>query len=121
MTRLSAGSEPSSPLRIGARRVGVDPYGYLRNPADWDEATARALAQRAQLRLEPAHWEVLHLLRRFYAHYGTTPNNRALVQYLKQELGAEKGSSLRLLRLFPGSPVRLACRIAGLPRPAHCL
>ncbi|MES2603574.1 MAG: TusE/DsrC/DsvC family sulfur relay protein, partial [Pseudomonadota bacterium] len=32
-----------------------------------------------------------------------------------------KGNSLYLLSLFPGSPARLAARIAGLPRPVNCM
>ncbi|MCZ6459336.1 MAG: TusE/DsrC/DsvC family sulfur relay protein, partial [Gammaproteobacteria bacterium] len=37
------------------------------------------------------------------------------------QLGAEKGTSIYLLKLFPGSPAKLLAKIAGLPRPTNCL
>ena len=46
---------------------------------------------------------------------------RPLVKYIGQELGKDKGSSLYLLSLFPGSPARLASKLAGLPKPDNCL
>jgi tRNA 2-thiouridine synthesizing protein E len=46
---------------------------------------------------------------------------RILVKLVANELGPEKGNSLYLLQLFPGSPARVASRIAGLPRPANCI
>lgn len=98
-----------------------DKDGFLRRVEDWDEATARALAAEAAIELGPAHWEVLYLLRRYHARYDSSPAMRALVKYCRQELGADKGSSLYLLRLFPGSPAKTGARLAGLPRPANCL
>jgi tRNA 2-thiouridine synthesizing protein E len=46
---------------------------------------------------------------------------RTLVKYTSKELGAQKGRSIYLLKLFPGNPARLACKIAGLPKPPNCL
>ena len=46
---------------------------------------------------------------------------RPLVKYVSQTLGSDKGSSIYLLQLFPGSPAKVASKIAGLPRPEHCL
>ena len=68
-----------------------------------------------------AYWMLAHLLRRFYREFDQSPAMRPLVNYVKRELGPDKGNSLYLLQLFPGSPAKLAARIAGLPRPEHCL
>jgi tRNA 2-thiouridine synthesizing protein E len=46
---------------------------------------------------------------------------RILVKVVEVELGPEKGNSLYLLKLFPGSPARVASKIAGLPRPHNCI
>ena len=46
---------------------------------------------------------------------------RALVKYVRLRLGDDKGRSIYLLRLFPGSPAKIGSRIAGLPKPANCL
>lgn len=98
-----------------------DKDGFLRRSEDWDESVARALAVNAGIELTPAHWEILHVLRSYYARYDSSPAMRALVKYCRQELGADKGSSLYLLQLFPGSPARVGALLAGLPRPANCL
>jgi tRNA 2-thiouridine synthesizing protein E len=46
---------------------------------------------------------------------------RALVKRTEQLLGSEKGRSIYLLQLFPTSPAKYSCKIAGLPKPANCL
>ena len=52
---------------------------------------------------------------------GMTSAMRALVSLARRTLGPGKGRSVYLLGLFPGSPARVAAKIAGLPRPEHCL
>jgi len=99
----------------------VDQEGFLCNLDIWNEAIATQLAARESLTLTEAHWEVIYLVRRFYQQYEHSPEMRPLVKFTRQELGADKGQSLYLLSLFPNSPAKLVCKIAGLPRPANCL
>jgi len=108
-------------LRIDQRQIALDPEGYLTRLDDWSAATAEALAATEGLTLTPAHWEVIGVLRAFYQQYQISPAMRILVKQLKLELGAEKGSSIYLMQLFPGSPAKLASKIAGLPKPTNCL
>ena len=108
-------------LIVGERSLALDKEGYLQNLADWDESVAHALAERDNIELTPAHWEILHLLREFHQRFEHSPPMRVLVKSVKQSLGEDKGNSIYLLQLFPGSPAKLAARIAGLPRPTHCL
>jgi tRNA 2-thiouridine synthesizing protein E len=82
---------------------------------------AEHLAAQEGLELTEAHWEVLHLLRDFYARYAHSPAMRPLVKAVKQSLGDDKGRSIYLMQLFPGSPAKLAARLAGLPKPDNCL
>ncbi|MCC5873217.1 MAG: TusE/DsrC/DsvC family sulfur relay protein [Gammaproteobacteria bacterium] len=98
-----------------------DKEGYLRDLATWTPAVAEALAAGEDIILTEAHWEVLELLRAFYARHKLAPNNRALVKAVGAELGPDKGRSLHLMLLFGGSFAKTAARIAGLPRPTHCL
>jgi len=88
---------------------------------DWSVEVALVLARQADVELTEAHWEILHLMRAFHARRGIAPVMRILVKLVETELGAEKGNSLYLLKLFPGSPARVASRIAGLPRPTNCI
>jgi tRNA 2-thiouridine synthesizing protein E len=101
--------------------IAYDDNGYLRDLDSWDAQVAQHFAELEEVTLTDAHWEIIHLIRQFYQDYGDSPANRALVKYTRQNLGPEKGTSMYLLSLFPGSPTRLASRIAGLPKPKNCL
>lgn len=104
-----------------ASAPATDAEGYLRNLDDWNESVAVALAGKEGLTLTDAHWEVIWLLRAFYQQYQLSPAMRILVKQVKSQLGGAKGSSIYLMTLFPGSPAKLASKIAGLPKPSNCL
>lgn len=99
----------------------VDKDGFLRNLDDWNESVAEQLAASENIQLTEAHWEIIHCLRQFYRQFDLAPAMRPLVKFIAQELGKDKGNSIYLMRLFPGSPAKIAARIAGLPRPENCL
>ena len=98
-----------------------DAEGFLCHLEDWSEQAAAILAQEEGITLTAAHWEVINSLREFYAAFGLSPAMRPLNKYLKEKLGPEKSGSIYLLQLFPGSPAKLAAKIAGLPKPDNCL
>lgn len=101
--------------------ISLDKEGYLAELTQWNPEVAEALAHQEKIVLSPAHWEVIETLRQFYQQYDHAPNNRALVKYCAQKLGADKGASAYLMLLFGGSPAKVGAKIAGLPRPTHCL
>lgn len=98
-----------------------DKEGFLRNLSDWDAQVAQQIARGENLELTPAHWEVLHLLRAYYLEYDSSPAMRPLVKYCALNLGPDKGKSIYLMSLFPGSPAKIGSKIAGLPKPDNCL
>ena len=98
-----------------------DKQGFLVDWLGWSKEIANAFALEEGITLSDAHWEILKLIQAFYDEYDASPANRALVNYVKAALGAEKGNSIYLMTLFPGSPTRLASRIAGLPKPKNGL
>lgn len=108
-------------LDVQGRALALDDDGYLLDLSDWDAAVAEALAAREGLALTAAHWEILELLRRFHAEFQLSPATRPLIRYVAGQLGAEKGNSLYLNRLFNGTPAKLAAKLAGLPRPTNCI
>lgn len=99
----------------------LDKHGFLKDHTVWDRELARILAKSEGIPLTEAHWEIIELLRAYYEEFDASPANRSLVRYTKINLGLEKGNSIYLMSLFPGSPTRLASRIAGLPKPKNCL
>ena len=98
-----------------------DENGFLSDTDRWSDDIAHAFSAQEGITLTEAHWEVLSLLREYFAAFGDSPANRALVNYTKQQFGKAKGNSLYLMGLFPGSPARVGSRIAGLPKPKNCL
>ncbi|MDD1507621.1 TusE/DsrC/DsvC family sulfur relay protein [Pseudomonas sp. CNPSo 3701] len=110
-----------SALIVNDRSIELDKDGYLLELQDWSGEVAAALAAREQLDLSAEHWEILELLRAFYAEFQLSPANRPLIKYVALKLGPDKGNSLHLNRLFNGAPAKLAAKLAGLPKPTNCL
>ena len=98
-----------------------DTEGYLLDLDAWSEAVARDVARREGIELTAAHWQIIGVLRDFYDRTGVAPSMRPLVKLVREALGPECGNSIHLLTLFPGSPAKLAAKIAGLPRPTNCV
>lgn len=116
-----ATTEIARHLTVDGRDIALDPEGYLVELADWSPAVAERLAAEEGLTLGDEHWEVIEVLRDFYARFEQAPAMRPLVKAVGLALGPEKGRSIHLMRLFPGSPAKVAARLAGLPKPANCL
>ena len=108
-------------LNVGQRAIALDKDGYLADLNDWSAEVATALAASEDIQLGPEHWEVLELLRGFYNEFQLSPATRPLIKYTALKLGADKGNSLHLNRLFKGTPAKLAAKLAGLPKPTNCL
>lgn len=108
-------------LRVNDCEIAIDKEGYLKNLNDWSEPVAEAIALQEGITLTEQHWEVIHLLRRFYQTYEIAPAMRVLVKTVGLELGELKGRSIYLSQLFPKNVAKQACKIAGLPKPTHCV
>lgn len=98
-----------------------DKQGFLVDLNHWNPDIAAIIAQEEGIELHDAHWEIINLLRDFYKEYELSPAMRILVKHVKEQLGNDKGTSLYLMQLFPGSPAKIASKIAGLPKPTNCL
>ncbi|TDQ57187.1 tRNA 2-thiouridine synthesizing protein E [Mesocricetibacter intestinalis] len=108
-------------LEVEHSEIATDAEGYLLDLNQWNESVARLIAERENLQLTDAHWEVIYFVRAFYQEYKTSPAIRMLVKAMADKLGAEKGNSRYLQRLFPEGPAKQATKLAGLPKPAKCL
>lgn len=106
---------------FAGKEIPVHEKGNLVNLDDWNEQLAVFLAKEEGIELTPAHWEVIHHMRKFYFQYGITPMVRLLMKDLRDEMNEDKASSDYLYKLFPGGPSRQGSRIAGLPEPQGCI
>lgn len=95
--------------------------GYLIDWTIWTETIALDIAAKEQLILTKAHWDFIYFLRRFYETHQVIPPQRLLIQAMKQEFSVEIASSSYLQLLFPGGALKQSTKIAGLPKPRHCL
>ena len=108
-------------LTVNGVEIETDKEGYLKCLADWSVPVAESIAEQEGIQLSAAHWEILELIKQFYRQFDHAPNMRALVSYTRQQLGEDKGKSIYIMTLFPGSSAKIAAKVAGLPRPTHCL
>ncbi len=108
-------------IEFNSKIYDTDKHGYLLNLDDWSEAVAEHIAELENITMSDNHWEVVHFVRNFYREYKTSPAIRMLVKAMAKQLGADKGNSIYLYKLFPKGPAKQATRIAGLPKPAKCI
>ncbi|MCL1076867.1 TusE/DsrC/DsvC family sulfur relay protein [Parashewanella spongiae] len=102
-------------------QISVDKQGYLTDYTIWSKDIALVVAEKENITLTDAHWEVIQFVRDFYLEFKTSPAIRALVKAIALKLGTEKGNSKYLYKLFPLGPAKQATKIAGLPKPARCI
>ncbi|MDA0796855.1 MAG: TusE/DsrC/DsvC family sulfur relay protein [Proteobacteria bacterium] len=98
-----------------------DDKKYLSKIPQWSTENATALGLEQDIQVADEHLEVLLLARAFYGNYGFSPSMRPLCKTVAASLGVDKGRSIYLNQLFPGSPAKIVARLAGLPKPKNCL
>jgi len=106
---------------INIEHVTLDEFGFMKDRSQWSEGVAKAFATRDGLTLSPEHWEIILFMQSYYNQYNHQPNARLFGQAIKKQLGAEKGSSIYLYKLFPDGPLKYANKYAGLPIPPSCI
>ena len=121
MSESRVGTEMRQALVVEGQTVALDREGFLCTLDDWSPAVAVELARRETIELTDEHWQVIDLLREFYAEFELSPAMRILVKQMGLKYGPQRGTSMHLMTLFPGSPAKLASKIAGLPKPTNCL
>ena len=106
---------------MDGRSLRTTNEGFLLKMADWDESVAEKLAKANGIEITLEHWEIIHFIRHYYQTYKHLPNARMFTKGIKNQLGADKGNSRYLHRLFPKGPLKYASKLAGLPKPPTCL
>lgn len=98
---------------IAGKDVQLNEEGYFTDPAQWTEEIAKAMAEEEGLELSEKHFEVLHYLRKTYAQ-GEPLTIRKVgksgIVDIKQ-----------FYALFPGGPLKVSSKLAGIPKPVSCI
>ena len=102
------------PQRIlSGQTVDVNEDGYFTEPSQWTETMASELAQEAGINLTSKHLEVIHFLRDRHSSGKPLTIRRvgkSGIVTIKEFYG-----------LFPGGPLKVSSKIAGIPKPASCV
>ncbi|NQU84834.1 MAG: TusE/DsrC/DsvC family sulfur relay protein [Mariniphaga sp.] len=98
---------------IAGKAIEVTDEGYLANDSDWSKEIAAEMAKEDGIELTDKHYEVLDFLRKESAA-GASLSIRKVG---KSGIVDIKG----LYQLFPGGPLKLSSKYAGISKPASCV
>ncbi len=93
----------------------TDVDGYLLE-ADFSDEAVQVISAAEGIALTDDHWKVINFLRDKYREDGHTPNFRAMLKEVSEDVipGCD---SKALYDLFPIGPAKQGCKLAGLPQP----
>jgi len=112
-------------IEVHGKIIETDEEGYLINPDDWNEDVTEALIKQHEAdRHKPVTetgWELINTFREHYEIHQTHPNMHKLLadraKLETKQFSDEESYKTFLYELFPHGPVRMLCKLAGLPKP----
>ncbi|MBX2945395.1 MAG: TusE/DsrC/DsvC family sulfur relay protein [Cyclobacteriaceae bacterium] len=100
-------------LTLAGTSVDVNAEGYLTNMDEWTPELAREMAAQVNIELTDKHFEVLNWLR---------AKQKEGVQLSIRKLGNSGIVDIKqFYALFPGGPLKISSKLAGIPKPASCI
>lgn len=100
-------------LIMNGQQVEVNEEGYMKNPAQWTTEWANQVATEYGIALTDKHMEVLNWLRKKQAE-GVALSIRKVGQSGIVDIK-------EFYQLFPGGPLKVSSKIAGIPKPVSCI
>ncbi len=100
-------------ITVNGKNIILNDEGYLTDMNQWDEAVAKELAKQDGIDLTEDHMKVLNYLREKYA----AGESLTIRKVGKSGIVDIKG----LYKLFPGGPLKLSSKYAGIPKPTSCV
>lgn len=93
--------------------INVNEEGYLTDFSQWTKEVAEKIATDHEIQITDKHWEVIDYLQ------GKHKNEEAL-----SIRGIKKSGVINIkdfYALFPGGPLKVSTKIAGIPKPKSCI
>jgi tRNA 2-thiouridine synthesizing protein E len=100
-------------LNIAGIRLDVTEDGYLTDLSQWNKEIAIEIAKQNGIELTDKHWEVIYWIQ------DQVKNDVAL-----SIRGIKKSGVIDIkefYELFPGGPLKISTKIAGVPKPKSCI
>ena len=87
--------------------------GYLNDFSQWNKEIATEIAKQEGIELTDKHWEVISWLQE--------QNKKGIALSVR---GIKKSGVIDIkefYNLFPGGPLKVSTKIAGIPKPKSCI
>lgn len=98
---------------IAGKEVDLNEEGYLTDFSQWNEDIAKELAKEEGIELTEDHMKVLKYLREKF---------EAGEQLTIRKVGKSGIVDIKgLYKLFPGGPLKISSRLAGITKPQSCV
>lgn len=98
---------------ISGHTIELNEEGYFTDPSAWTPEMAEEMARESGIELTPKHREVIQFLREMF----TSGKPLTIRRVGKSGIVSIK----EFYDLFPGGPLKVASRIAGIPKPTSCV
>ncbi len=94
-------------------KLNLTEEGYLTDFSQWTQEIGNAIAKQEGIEMTDRHWEV--------------------IKWLQDQVKADNALSIRGIKksnvldikefyaLFPGGPLKISTKIAGVPKPKSCI
>jgi TusE/DsrC/DsvC family sulfur relay protein len=93
--------------------VKVNAEGYFEDPIQWNKDMAVEMAGEISIQLTDKHFAVLEFLRK---------KHLAGEQLTIRKVGASGITDIKeFYQLFPGGPLKISSKLAGIPKPTSCV
>jgi TusE/DsrC/DsvC family sulfur relay protein len=100
-------------LMMSLAQVARNEEGYLKNVSDWTPELAGEIAHEANITLTDKHFEVLNWLRARQAE--------GVALTIRKVGNSGIVDIKQFYQLFPGGPLKISSKIAGIPKPVSCI
>lgn len=98
---------------IAGTNVDVNADGYFENPAQWTKEMAVEMAKDYNITLTDKHFALLDFLRQ---------KHLAGEQLTIRKVGTSGITDIKeFYQLFPGGPLKISSKLAGIPKPVSCV
>ncbi|UBZ07964.1 TusE/DsrC/DsvC family sulfur relay protein [Salegentibacter mishustinae] len=99
--------------QVNTLNVDRNQEGYLTDFSQWNKEVGEQIAKEEGIEMTPRHWEVIN--------------------WIQEQVKADKALSIRGIKksgvldikefyaFFPGGPLKISTKIAGVPKPKSCI
>jgi tRNA 2-thiouridine synthesizing protein E len=93
--------------------LATNEEGYLKKYEEWNDDWASAVAAEHNIELTDRHWAILYWLRK--------KQSEGVALTIRKVANSGLADIKEFYQLFPGGPLKVSSKIAGIPKPVSCI